>query len=285
MQLKDTITSSGDSILGWVEDILKKYNISNDFLYKATDHIGQQILAFTNDWGKWLTNSIPVILDTFWGMTSKLFNFFMAFFLAMYILISKDHLGRGIKRSMEVLMKPNHCSYLLHVAKVAHDCFASFISGQMIEAVILGSLCFIGMMIFNIPQAFLISSVVIACALIPIFGGFISMGVGTLILLIINPGKALLFLIFLFILQQIEGNLIYPRVVGNSIGLNPLWVLMSLIVGGNLFGFLGMVLGIPTFATFFILYREFVDKKAKQKESQIEANPPDDSPSTNEIIA
>lgn len=269
MMLRNTLENSGDTILKWLEEITAKFNISNEYLDRALDQVNQQIYNFTSNWSEWLTNSIPTILDTIMNMTSAIFNFIMSFFLALYILSNKDHLKRGARRTVYALFNDSHAKYITHVIRVAANSFANFISGFVTEAFIQGSLCFVGMLILRLPQALLISVIVTLFALIPFFGGIISTVIGTLLLLFIDPGKALVFLIFITILQQIEGNFIYPKVVGNSIGLNPLWVLMAVVVGGNVSGFFGMILGIPTFSTFYTLYKEFIEKKEKQKSNNV----------------
>ncbi len=145
--------------------------------------------------------------------------------------------------------------------RVANESFSSFIVGQCTEAVILGVLCTIGMIIFRFPYATMTGAVVGATALIPIVGAYIGAGIGAFMILTVDPMKALFFLIFLLILQQIEGNFIYPKVVGTSIGLPAIWVLAAVLVGGGLFGILGMLVGVPLAATVYKLLKNRVAQK------------------------
>ncbi len=153
---------------------------------------------------------------------------------------------------------------LILVAQTAHKTFSSFIVGQFTEAVILGLLCTVGMMIFRFPYAAMTGAVVGVTALIPIVGAYIGAAVGAFMILTVSPFKAALFLLFLVVLQQLEGNLIYPRVVGTSIGLPGMWVLAAITVGGTLLGIPGMLLGVPTAATVYKLLGFSVNERLKK---------------------
>lgn len=154
---------------------------------------------------------------------------------------------------------------ILRVGSLANKTFSNFISGQCTEAVILGVLCFIGMSVFRFPYALMISVLVGFMSLIPIFGAFIGVAIGAFLILMVSPLKALWFVVFFIVLQQVEGNLIYPRVVGNSIGLPAIWVLVAVIVGGSAMGILGMILFIPLCSVLYALLREAVPKKLSEK--------------------
>lgn len=154
---------------------------------------------------------------------------------------------------------------VLHVTSTSQKIFSAFITGQCIEAVILGSLCSIGMLIFKFPYAGMIGVLVGVTALIPVVGAFIGAGVGAFLILMIDPFQALMFLVFIVILQQIEGNVIYPKVVGSSVGLPAMWVLAAVTVGGSLGGIAGMLFSVPVASVFYTLMGEFTKRQLRKK--------------------
>ena len=157
-----------------------------------------------------------------------------------------------------------------HFFKTLNDCFHSYIVGQCTEAVILGLLCTFGMLIFRLPYATMIGALIAFTALIPIAGAYIGAFVGAFMIIMVSPFKALIFLIFIVILQQIEGNLIYPKVVGSSIGLPGIWVLAAVTVGGGIMGIMGMLLGVPLAACVYRLLREDVNRVSEAEEKEKE---------------
>ena len=165
-----------------------------------------------------------------------------------------------MKRLAVTVLPQRKAQRLLSIAALTNQTFTNFVSGQLTEAVIIGVLCFLGMLILGIPYAGAVSAFVAVTALVPIFGAWLGGGLGTLLILLANPVKAVWFVIFLLILQQVEGNLIYPKVVGKSVGLPGLLVLMAVTVGGEAFGILGMLFGVPVCAVLYSLYMEFMKK-------------------------
>ena len=151
------------------------------------------------------------------------------------------------------------------MARMTNRTCSNFVTGQLTEAVILGTLCFLGMLIFRLPYAGVISVLVGFTALIPIFGAFIGVGIGAFLILLVSPIKALWFILFFVILQQLEGNLIYPRVVGKSVGLPGIWVLAAVTVGGNAFGLAGMLLAVPLCSVLYTLARQGVNARLARK--------------------
>ena len=154
---------------------------------------------------------------------------------------------------------------------MTNDIFTRFVTGQLTEACIIGILCFIGMLIFGMPYAAIISVLIGFTALIPIFGAFIGTGIGAFLILLENPLKAFWFVVFIIVLQQLEGNLIYPRVVGKSVGLPGIWVLTAVTIGGGLFGILGMLFSVPVCSVLYVLFRKFVNNRVKDEDTQTES--------------
>ena len=207
--------------------------------------------------------AVSAVSSVFTGIMA----FVIGFIVALYLLTDKDRLGSQCKRVMNKWVPERFLGKFMHVVSVADDCFHRFIVGQCTEAVILGTLCMIGMLILRLPYAPMVGALIAFTALIPIVGGLIGAGVGAFLILMVSPIKALIFLIFIIVLQQLEGNLIYPKVVGSSMGLPALWVLAAVTVGGALAGVLGMLLGVPLAAALYRLLRDDVNKGKPNRES------------------
>lgn len=198
------------------------------------------------------------------GTLSTMATVFISIIFTVYLLCAKDNLKRQFTKLAVTYLKPVVKEKLFYVTGVFHDCFHRYIVGQCIEAVILGTLCTIGMWIFRLPYATMIGALVAVTALVPVAGAYIGGIVGGIMILTVAPGKTVLFVIFLVVLQQIEGNLIYPRVVGSSVGLPGLWVLAAVTIGGGLFGIVGMLIGVPLAAAVYQLVRTDVKKREKR---------------------
>lgn len=197
-------------------------------------------------------------------LTGAFMRFVIGFIFAIYLLSNKERLKSQVRRVMKVFGKERWNEIIFYSTSVANQCFSKFIIGQCTEAIILGTLCMIGMLIIGLPYAAMVGVLVGATALIPVMGAYIGAAVGAFMILTISPVKALIFLIFLVILQQIEGNVIYPKVVGTSIGLPGLWVLAAVTIGGGLGGVGGMLLGVPVTATVYKLVQNKVRMELKE---------------------
>lgn len=207
-----------------------------------------------------LASGVGSVTDIVVGTVSSVFSGIVTSLIgvifAIYILSGKDTLGRQFDRVMKHFLPEKHYSKLTHTLGVADDCFRRYIVGQCTEAVILGVLCALGMMILKLPYAAMIGALVAFTALIPVAGAYIGAAVGALMIFTVSPVKVIVFLVFLVILQQLEGNLVYPRVVGSSMGLPGIWVLAAVTVGGGVMGVMGMLLGVPLAAVAYRLLRE-----------------------------
>ncbi len=202
------------------------------------------------------------------GFVGGTANLIIAIIFAVYMLFNKERLLSQLIRISEAYIKIKNKLWFRHVIDTANKSFSKFIVGQCTEAVILGLLCIIGMSIFRFPYAVMTGTVVGVTALIPIIGAFLGAIIGAFMIFTVDPMQALFFLIFLIVLMQIEGNLIYPRVVGNSIGLPGIWVLAAVTVGGGLWGVAGMLVGVPLAATVYKLLRESVNGRLATVEAE-----------------
>lgn len=204
---------------------------------------------------------LPGVFNFATGLIGSIVNIVLGLIISIYILSDKKHLLVQMNKILDAYMKSNSKDTFIRVIKLSNDTFSNFVVGQLTEAMILSILTFIGMLIFGFEYALLISVMIGITSIIPIVGAFIGLIPSTFILLIVNPSQAFWFLIFIIVLMQIEGNFIYPKVVGGSIGLPALWVLSALIIGGGLFGILGMLIGIPFTSIIYHLLKSNVNSR------------------------
>lgn len=214
-------------------------------------------------------NLVSSTITVTMGIVSMAVNFAIGFVFACYVLLQKEKLGKQVLKATYAILPVKVVEYQSHVCTLASKIFASFITGQCIEAVILGSMFFVTMTIGRFPYAMLIGVLISFTALIPVFGGIIGCWVGFFLILMVSPLKAFMFLGLFLILQQIEGNLIYPHVVGNSVGLPAIWVLVAVTLGGNLMGIVGMLIFIPLVSVLYALFREWVYARLDKKKVRI----------------
>lgn len=212
------------------------------------------VAFFKNGAGSVLGSTFTVAKSIVSGMTT----FVIAFVFACYILLQKERLDIQIRKIMYAYMKREHVKKTLDICSLTYKTFSSFLTGQCVEAVILGTMFVVVMTIFRIPYALLVGVLIAFTALIPIFGAFIGCVVGAFLILMVAPMKALIFVVMFLVLQQVEGNLIYPRVVGGSVGLPSIWVLAAVSIGGSLMGIVGMLVFIPIVSVVYTLFRENV---------------------------
>ena len=211
------------------------------------------------------SNFLNITFNTITGVASNTINSILSLMVALYILGSKERLLLQSRRVIMAYLKPGHAQTLLDIIRLMNESFTNFFVGMTLEGIILGSLVTVAASIFNLPYAGMLGVIAGVMALIPIIGGYISAAVGTLMLLAVSPSQALFYLIMVIIIMQLEGNLIYPRVVGGSIGLPGLWVLVAFTVGGGLMGISGMILGIPLAATLYkLLGRDVLMREKRQ---------------------
>ena len=222
-----------------------------------------------------LTTTIPQLITTATAVVSAVVTTLLSFVFSVYMLAGAPRLIGQCRRLVVNYLPKKVSDVVLSVARLTADTFTGYVSGQVIEACILGVLCFLGMCIFGFDYAPLISVIIAVCALVPVAGAYVGAIVSALLLLMIEPIQAVWFLIFLVILQQLEGNLIYPRVVGTSIGLPGIWVLAAVTVGSALMGFAGLVFGVPLAAILYTLLKRDLHarerKRAEGKKSKKES--------------
>lgn len=271
-QLGDTFSNLGSSIQAfipkvqeWAEKLFHDnkeiMTWVNSLKFDWNKIMGAGIDFFKNGAGSVLDSTITAAKSIVSGITT----FFIAFVFAVYILLQKEKLGIQAKKVLFAFARKGRAEAAMEVLSLTYNTFSSFLTGQCLEAIILGSMFVVTMTLFKLPYALLVGIVIAFTALIPIFGAFIGCAVGAFLIFMVDPFKALIFVILFLILQQIEGNLIYPHVVGNSVGLPSIWVLAAVSIGGSLMGIVGMLIFIPIISVVYALFREIVYLKLRQK--------------------
>lgn len=255
-----------EELMNWMPQAavwLEELNLNLDLTSIDWREIITQVVNF-------LQNGAGNVLNTTFTVASGIFNGIVTGFLAIvfsfYLLMNKEKLGSQTKQLLYALLKEPHADYLVRVGQMTNRTFSKFLSGQCVEAVILATLFFVSMSILRFPYAMIISTLIAFTALIPIFGAFIGCVIGAFLILLVDPVRAFWFVVLFLFLQQFEGNIIYPRVVGSSVGLPSMWVLVAVTLGGSMMGVLGMLVYIPMFSVFYRLIREAVSDRLKAKQ-------------------
>ena len=265
-----TITTIINAIPGAVrrlDEVLAPWDISvsqmlnNSFKIPSGDELNAQLENMLNLALKGVAFSSTVIGSVYNNVLDLVF----IIMFIIYFLSGKERLSRQSKDILRAFLKPERVERILRVASLSQRTFSGFITGQCLEALILGSMCFIGMTLFKMPYVLLISVFIGVTALLPIVGGWIGCIVGALLILVSNPMQAVWFVVMFLVLQQLEGNLFYPRVMGSAVGLPAIWVLFAVVLGEGLMGLLGMLLFIPLSSVGYTLLREHVQERLKAK--------------------
>lgn len=271
-EMSKTITSFAEKLPTAMDNIqAKAIEIT-----KNQPKIVEQIKNIDINWDALMTNVMDIVKNGGGSVLSSTFSFatsvvgalvdvIVGLFFACYILAQKETLEKQVKGIMYALFKEEKADRMVQTCVLADNTFSKFISGQCLEACILGLMFFITMTIFRIPYALTVSILIAVFALVPVLGAFVGCFAGALMILVENPKQAIVFLIIFVVIQQIEGNLIYPHVVGGSVGLPSIWVLVAVMLGGDLMGILGMLIFVPLFSVLYALSEEYVVKALKEK--------------------
>lgn len=254
-----------EKVQDWVVD-------NGDMFPSLAEQIGAMEINWQEMFRKiftYVTSGFSSMLNSAFSFVSQLLssvvNIAIATIFAVYILMNKEKLQSQTKTLQKVYMKKSHMNTVNHIIYTANECFTSFITGQCVEAVILGILCTVGMLILRFPYAPMVGTFIGATALIPMVGAYIGAVVGAFMIFTVSPIQSLVFIVFIVILQQLEGNLIYPKVVGASIGLPGIWVLAAVTIGGGLGGIPGMLIGVPLTATVYRLICQDVQERTRHE--------------------
>lgn len=259
------VPAAFETVQKWLEEIPNQWPMLKPAIEDMNidwSSISSSVVNFIQSVGSGLVSSGVGIFS---GIVNGVMIFVISFTFSIYVLFQKEKLSSQVRQIMYALFPDKVTDKFISVASLANQVFSSFLSGQCLEAVILGTLFVIAMSIFRMPYAMLTGIVIAITALIPVFGAFIGCAVGMLLIVMVNPIQAVWFLILFLVLQQVEGNLIYPHVVGGSVGLPSIWVLAAVTIGANVSGVVGMLLFIPLCSVLYALFRGYVKKRLKDR--------------------
>ena len=264
--LLGAIPKAVNALASWAEETFHISGLFNSFLTEwqgNQDQIKQTITSALNAMLYGAGSVMNVVVSATSTIVSGLITLFMGLIFAVHLLLGKERLSSQVNRLMDRFVPALWLERLRYFLSVLSDCFHSYIVCQVTEACILGGLCATGMLLFRLPYALMIGCLIGVTALIPIAGAYIGGGIGAIMIFSVDPMQAVFFIIYLIVLQQIEGNLIYPRVAGSSLGLPGIWVLAAVTLGGGLLGIPGMLIGVPLTTAVYRMLREYVRKPAK----------------------
>ena len=275
-ELVDTIFRLSNNIPEYVketQDFLQHYSINKPMVHKYVnqitfdwDKISGELISFLQDSA---TNMLNSTVSAITNVVQVVVSFALGFVFALNALLQKEKLSIQVKKVLVAFLPERVAKYIVRVGRLSNNAFSSFLSGQCLEAVILGCLIFASMKVLGLPYAVLIAVFIAVMSLIPIIGGFIGCWVGVLLILMVDWKQAIIFIIMFVVVQQFEGNVIYPHVVGNSVGLPAIWVLVAVTIGGNIAGIVGMIFSIPFCSVVYQLFSEVVNKQIKKKNVDI----------------
>ncbi len=264
-----------ESIVGLVNNIptyISNLNKVSNYLFKKFD-VKKEQMDIINEKLKDLidtiinigTNLLPVIGNIIASFASSIWNIAIGAIVSIYLLIDKENMCAGVKKVVYAILPKKGAEKVILITHKSNETFGKFLSGKILDSAIIGILAYIVLKICNMPYTLLISVVIGITNIIPFFGPFIGAVPSFIIILFVSPEKALWFLLIVFILQQVDGNIIGPKILGDSIGISAFWILFSIMVAGEILGFVGMVIGVPLFAVIYSLFKDFINEKLKSK--------------------
>lgn len=259
--LSTLVTNFTSNSSDWIKRLQKNVHLSNDVVVKIYEYSNQAVTALWNA----AKDFVPNILTSTITAISSVGNFVIGFIVCLYILIDKQKIAINVKRMGLAFFNAKQYKKGRTIMYLALDKFTKFFSGKVLDSLIIGILCFISMLFINKEYAALISVIVGITNIIPFFGPFIGAVPCALLLLIVEPLDCLIFVIMIIILQQVDGNIIGPAILGDSVGLSSLWIMFAILVGGAYFGFFGMLLGVPVVAVIYYVIKEYVDEILEEK--------------------
>lgn len=252
-----------DALIDKFSATLEKYNFVLPSIELNWSKVGEFLNKFLDNYADSFINKT---VDITTSIVTVVVNFVIAVFFSLYLLSQKEKIGRHMRKLLYATRPKKKAEKIISFVHLTSDTFTKFITGQLLEALIIGILCFIGLLILQMPYAAVISVLIGFTALIPVFGALFGTIVGALLILLVDPMKALWFVVFIIVLQQIETNLIYPKVVGKTVGLPGILVLVSVTIGGGAAGIIGMLFSVPVCTVLYCVYKEFIAKKLKGKD-------------------
>ena len=265
-----TFLSSFEGYVDSARNFFESNNFFSDDLLKTLNPVIDKGVSMLGDWVSNLASSLNAILMYSVIFAKSVMNFLIGMIIALYILLDEVNLKRQMKKVLYALLPEKTTKGILRTTRLTINTFNSFVAGKAVDSLIIGILCYIILSFLKMPYTPLISVVVGVTNMIPVFGPFLGAVPSILILLLVDPFKALEFSIFILILQQVDGNIIGPRILGGAVGLPTLYVMFAIIIGGALFGIVGMFIGVPVFSVIFVLVSEFIHRQLDKKNITIQ---------------
>ena len=260
--LMETLPGQMNSVIDSFGDLQKEQSTTGVIMENILNHASESIQSWIQtDLLRQMNVLMTNITTGAINVLNEVFNFLVGCIVSVYMLFGKETFAAQIKKILYAAMSPDHANMVLHITRKSNEIFGGFIIGKIIDSAIIGVLCFIGITILDMPYILLVSVIVGVTNVIPFFGPYIGAIPSTILIALADPIKGLYFLIFIIALQQLDGNVIGPKILGNSTGLSAFWVVFSILLGGGLFGFIGMIAGVPTFAVIYYIVKMVVEQK------------------------
>lgn len=271
----EVVPAQISNVISWTESFIESNTEIVQFIQEVNidfNSIQQQLIDYVQTFA---TNMLGNIIEIIFGTISSIVTIFIAIVFAFFLLTNKEKITRQFKKIIYSTWSLEWANYIVNVGKKANEIFSNFVGGEIIEAFILGTLVYVGMTIFTFPYSLSVSVITGFLALIPVFGAILGGIIGFILISVVSFTQAIWFIVFIVIIQQVEGNIIYPRVVGNSVGLPGIWVMVSVTVGGSFFGIIGMLISVPLVSLIYSLISATVNHRLNASGLQIEHNSSD----------
>ena len=274
-QLRNSVSLFSETLPEYKEDvidILGKFDVGEKTINKVSEYLDNFTKVITDYIKGNSKDVLSITTEVATSIISIVSKGIISLVFAIYIIAQKETLKRQVDKLMKAYLKPRVSDKIADIATMSNKTFSNFVTGQCLEAIIFGALCFIGMLVLRLPYASTISVVIGFTALIPVFGSIIGTALGAFLILMISPVKAIIFVVFIIVLQQLEGNLIYPKVVGKSIGLPGMWVLFSVTIGASVAGIWGMLVATPLFSVLYSIFSKIINDRINKNKVAIKVD-------------
>lgn len=278
-QLRNSVSLFTDTLPEYKEDIiniLEKFDVEETTVVKVGEYLDNFTKVITDYIKGNSKDVLSITTEVATSIISIVSKGIISIVFAIYIIAQKETLKRQVDKLMNAYLKPKVSNKIRDIAVMSNKTFSNFVTGQCLEAIIFGLLCFFGMLILKLPYASTISVVIGFTALIPVFGAIIGTVLGAFLILMVSPVKAIIFVVFVIVLQQLEGNLIYPKIVGKSIGLPGMWVLFSVTIGASIAGIWGMLIATPLFSVLYSIFSKTVNDRINKNKVAIKVEEKND---------
>lgn len=274
-QLRNSVSLFTETLPGYKEDvidILEKFDVGEKTIGKVSEYLDNFTKVITDYIKGNSKDVLSITTEVAASIITIVSKGIISLVFAIYIIAQKETLKRQVNKLMKAYLRPKVSDKITDIAVMSNKTFSNFVTGQCLEAIIFGALCFFGMLVLRLPYASTISVVIGFTALIPVFGSIIGTALGAFLILMISPVKAIIFVVFIIVLQQLEGNLIYPKVVGKSIGLPGMWVLFSVTIGASIAGIWGMLVATPLFSVLYSIFSKMVNDRINKSKVAIKVD-------------